>query len=168
MLSNSPIQLAITASNNLQLCAIICAALVNLLVDKGITRTTDHVGWGVLSRIVKLHVTLQPFFIMASSFAKIAIAILLLRKEQRRSRRTWFWYLLLVGQTLSVLVAVLLDLSQCLNINTIPNTGISGMCFERTALINYETFIGCKAHLAVENPSNKTWLISCQSLLCYN
>jgi len=145
------IQSRLLSSDMSQICAVTCTALVLLDLGAGVRASYDRaeLGPSISSRRLKLNNIVQPFFIMAFSLPKVALAIILVRTKQARRWQAWVLYSLTSSQMVSAIVAIILDLVRCLPIQATSNPGLSGRCGPYKLFIIYRTFLRGKTHLLV-------------------
>lgn len=130
---------------------MICSALVLLDLGAGVGDGPDRVELehSIWSRRLKLNYIVQPFFIMAFSLPKVALAIILVRTKQARRWQAWVLYSLTSSQMVSAIVVIVLGLVLCLPIQATWNPDLSGRCWPHKLFIVYRIFLGGKTHLLV-------------------
>lgn len=139
---------------------MICSALVLLDLGPGVGDGPDRVELehSIWSRRLKVNYIVQPFFIMAFSLPKVALAIILVRTKQARRWQAWVLYSLTSSQMVSAIVVIVLGLVLCLPIQATWNPDLSGRFWPHKLFIVYRIFLGGKTHSSITG--SNAWKIA--------
>jgi len=85
---------------------VICFALVIIDVGTVVGVSPNRLLMDTVSQRLVLNYIIQPLFIMAFSFAKVASAIILVRTKQARRWQSWGLHSLASSQMLSAIIAI--------------------------------------------------------------